>query len=153
MTLYMALAGFAIFAYVAVMSGATVTMMLVAAREPSAAAMVSTPQQSSAAVVAGESAARWQAGEQLFQELGCAGCHRPDGAGSGPALDGLSGRPLADAGCGVTTADDEYVRESILNPTATVVAGFAPVMPSFAGRVTDEQLWSLTAYVKSLRAR
>ena len=71
----------------------------------------------------------------------------------GPALAGVFGRPVTDPGCGVLTADEEYVRESIVNPTAVVAAGFAPVMPSFAGRVTDEQLRSLVAYVKSLRAR
>ena len=50
------------------------------------------------------------------------------------------------------TADDNYVRESILNPTAKVVAGFDPVMPTFQGQVTEEQLTQLIAYVRSLGA-
>jgi cytochrome c oxidase subunit II len=49
-------------------------------------------------------------------------------------------------------ADDNYVRESILNPTAKVVAGWDPVMPTFQGQVTEEQLSQLIAYVRSLGA-
>jgi cytochrome c oxidase subunit 2 len=47
-------------------------------------------------------------------------------------------------------ADENYVRESILNPTAKIVKGFKPVMPTFQGIVSDEQLNALVAYVKSL---
>ena len=96
---------------------------------------------------------RQAAGEKLFQKLGCIGCHRPDATGIGPALAGLFGRPVTDASCGALTVDEEYLREAILNPSATVAAGFAPVMPSFAGKVTDEELQALTAYVKSLSLR
>ena len=50
------------------------------------------------------------------------------------------------------TADAGYVRESILNPTAKVVAGFQPLMPTFQGQVTEEQILALTEYIKSLPA-
>jgi mono/diheme cytochrome c family protein len=138
---------------VALMSGAAVTMMIAADRGPSATQRLVGPQQPRAVVVAVESVPQQAAGERLFQELGCVGCHRADGTGIGPALAGVFGGPMADPGCGVLTADEEYLRESILNPTVVVAAGFAPIMPSFAGRLNDEQLRALIAYVKSLRVR
>jgi cytochrome c oxidase subunit 2 len=49
------------------------------------------------------------------------------------------------------TADDAYIRESILQPNAKIVAGFQPVMPGFQGLVTEDQILALTAYIKSLK--
>ena len=89
-------------------------------------------------------------GQKLFQELGCASCHRFDTQGRGPNLVGLFGKSvLLDDGRRVM-ADDNYLRESILQPTAKVAAGFKPVMPTFQGIVNEEQLLSLIAYVKAL---
>ncbi len=89
-------------------------------------------------------------GQKLFQQLGCSTCHRFDTQGRGPNLVGVYGKPvLLDDGRTVT-ADDNYVRESILNPGAKVVAGFRPIMPSFQGIVNEEQLLSLVAYIKSI---
>jgi len=89
-------------------------------------------------------------GQQLFQQLGCSTCHRFDTQGRGPNLIGVYGKPvLLDDGRTVV-ADENYVRESILNPGAKIVAGFKPIMPSFQGQVTEESLMALVAYVKSL---
>ena len=89
-------------------------------------------------------------GQKLFQQLGCTTCHRFDTQGRGPNLVGVFGRPvLLDDGRTVT-ADENYIRESILNPGAKVVAGFRPIMPTFQGIVNEEQLLSLVAYVKSI---
>ncbi len=89
-------------------------------------------------------------GQQLFQQLGCATCHRSDTQGRGPNLAGLFGKPvLLDDGRTVT-ADENYIRESILNPGAKIVAGFKPIMPSFQGQVSEEGLMALVAYIKSL---
>ncbi len=89
-------------------------------------------------------------GQKIFQQLGCANCHRFDTQGRGPNLQGVYGRPvLLDDGSTVV-ADDNYVRESILNPGAKVVAGFKPIMPTFQGILSEEQVLSLVAYVKSL---
>ncbi len=89
-------------------------------------------------------------GQQLFQQLGCATCHRFDTQGRGPNLAGLFGKPvLLDDGRTVT-ADENYLRESILNPGAKIVAGFKPIMPSFQGQVSEESLGALVAYIKSL---
>ena len=89
-------------------------------------------------------------GQQLFQQLGCATCHRFDTQGRGPNLAGLFGKPvLLDDGRTVT-ADENYLRESILNPGVKIVAGFKPIMPSFQGQVSEESLRALVAYIKSL---
>jgi cytochrome c2 len=125
-------------------------IMAAAKLDPNLKIDAKAPVGALAAAVAVEESRAQLAGETLFQELGCIACHRPDGTGVGPSLTGVFGRPLADAGCGALTVNEEYVRESILNPSAIVAPGFAPVMPTFAGRVTEEQLRALIAYVKSL---
>ncbi len=104
-----------------------------------------------AAVARVESERALATGRTLFQERGCIGCHRPDGTGVGPALEGRFGGPVHDPGCGATVVDEAYVREAILNPSATVAAGYPPVMPTFAGRLTEEDLQALIVYVKSLQ--
>ncbi len=89
------------------------------------------------------------AGEKLFQDLGCASCHQGT-TPRGPSLAGVYGKTVELAGGGSVTADDAYVRESIVNPQAKVVAGFQPIMPTFQGLVSEEQLLQLIAYVRSL---
>jgi cytochrome c oxidase subunit II len=91
-----------------------------------------------------------QNGQQLFTQLGCSTCHRFDVQGRGPNLTGVFGKPVLLEDGRTVIADENYVRESILIPTAKVVSGFKPVMPSFQGQVSEEQLTSLVAYVKSL---
>ncbi len=90
-------------------------------------------------------------GQKLFQQLGCGSCHRSDTQGRGPNLVGLFGKPVQLDDGRTVTADENYVRESILNPGAKIVAGFKNIMPSFQGVVSEEQLLSLIAYVKSLQ--
>src|SRR5262249_6349272 len=93
------------------------------------------------------------AGEKLFTQLACNTCHLPNGTGRAPSLNGLySGHVLLADGTTIT-ADDSYIRESILQPKAKVVAGYQPVMPTFQGLVTEEQILNLTAYIKSLQSQ
>jgi cytochrome c oxidase subunit 2 len=89
-------------------------------------------------------------GSDLFQSLGCVTCHRADAQGRGPSLVGIYGKPVLLEDGRTVVADDNYVRESIMSPAAKVVNGYKPIMPVFQGLVTDEQLNSLVAYVKSL---
>jgi cytochrome c oxidase subunit 2 len=91
-----------------------------------------------------------QTGQTLFQQLGCVTCHRSDVQGRGPNLAGVFGKPVQLEDGRTVTADENYVRESILVPAAKVVSGFKPIMPSFQGQVSEEQLNALVAYVKSL---
>jgi len=94
-----------------------------------------------------------QAGGAMFEQLGCASCHRDDSQARGPALGGLAGRPVQLQGGTVVVADDAYLRESILNPQAKIVAGYQPIMPTFQGLVSEEGLLQLMAYIKSLPAK
>jgi len=91
-----------------------------------------------------------QNGQTLFQQLGCSTCHRFDVQGRGPNLTGVFGKPVLLEDGRTVTADENYVRESVLVPAAKVVSGFKPIMPSFQGQVSEEQLNALVAYVKSL---
>jgi cytochrome c oxidase subunit II len=90
------------------------------------------------------------AGEKIFAELGCSTCHRADTQGRGPNLQGIFGRPVLLQDGRTVTADENYIRESILDPGSKIVSGFKPVMPTFQGLVSEEQLNALVAYVKSL---
>lgn len=89
-------------------------------------------------------------GEKLFQEFGCVTCHRPDSGARGPNLQGLYGRPVRLSDNRVVVADDNYIRESILNPNAKIVNGFQPIMPTFQGVVSEEGLIQITEYIKHL---
>jgi cytochrome c oxidase subunit 2 len=93
-----------------------------------------------------------EAGKELFTTtLGCASCHSADGSGGrGPALTGLFGKTVQLTGGGTRTADESYLRESIINPQAQLVMGFQPIMPTFKGQLSEEQLINLIAYIKSL---
>ena len=90
---------------------------------------------------------------KLFTEKACATCHLPDGKGRAPSLNGVyQGRVLLADGSTVT-ADDAYLRESILAPNAKIVAGFQPLMPTFQGQLTEEEILALTSYIKSLQSQ
>jgi cytochrome c oxidase subunit 2 len=91
------------------------------------------------------------AGEKLFAEKACITCHLSDGGGRAPSLNGLYGNKVLLADGSTVTADDAYLRESILNPKAKIVAGYQPLMPTFQGQLTEEQILDLTAYIKSLQ--
>lgn len=89
-------------------------------------------------------------GESIFQQLGCSTCHRFDIQGRGPNLRGIFDRPVQLEDGRTVTADENYIRESILSPSAKIVSGFKPIMPTFQGLVSEEQLTALVAYIKSL---
>ncbi|HEY4120592.1 MAG TPA: cytochrome c oxidase subunit II [Byssovorax sp.] len=91
-----------------------------------------------------------QAGEKRFGDLGCATCHKEDGKGRGPSLRGLFGSRVRLSTGAALTADEGYLRESILEPRAKVVAGYDPVMPTYASQLGEEGVVELIAYIKSL---
>mgnify|MGYP003694076829 CR=1 FL=1 len=92
------------------------------------------------------------AGQQLFQSLGCVSCHGANGEGGrGPALVGLFGSKVFLTNNQTLIADEAYIRESIENPAAKVVSGFSPIMPTFQGQVTPEQLIQIMSFIKSLQ--
>jgi cytochrome c oxidase subunit 2 len=91
------------------------------------------------------------AGEQLFERLGCAICHRSGANAQGPALAGLFGETVKLQQGGSVIADEDYIRESILEPNAKITAGFRPIMPTFKGLVSEDGVLQLIAYIKSLQ--
>ncbi len=91
-----------------------------------------------------------QAGEKLFQANGCSTCHLANGTGLAPSLLGVYGHSVKLTTGETVLADDAYVKESILLPGAKVVLGYTPIMPSFQGQLTDEQINDLIAYVRAL---
>ncbi len=94
-----------------------------------------------------------EAGQLLYAQRGCRQCHSVDG-GQGDRTDvqgSVRARPAARRGRRASRVDENYIRESILTPRAKVVAGFAPVMPSFQGRLRDEEIAAIIEYIKTLK--
>jgi cytochrome c oxidase subunit II len=88
------------------------------------------------------------AGAKLFYSYGCMACH----SSQAPTMAGLYMSKVRLSDGTTITADDDYLRESILEPHAKIVAGFPDgLMPTFKGRVNDEQMMQIIAYIKSLR--
>src|ERR1043165_1702558 len=91
-----------------------------------------------------------QSGAALFRTLGCSGCHVGSSAIRSPRLEGLYGRLVPLQNGQIVRADDKYIRDSILLPASQITAGYQPLMPTFQGRITEEELFQLIAYVKSI---
>lgn len=91
-------------------------------------------------------------GAKLYASKACITCHSVDGkAGTGPTFKGAFGHSVKFTDGREVTADENYLRESILNPQAKIVAGYQPVMPTFQGILKDKQVDALVAYIKSLK--
>jgi cytochrome c oxidase subunit 2 len=91
-----------------------------------------------------------ESGQELFARLGCDTCHLPDGTGSGPALQGRFGKQVTLRDGQTRVMDDAYVRQSILNPGSLPLPNYRPVMPTFQGQISEEQILQLIAYIKSI---
>jgi cytochrome c oxidase subunit 2 len=97
-------------------------------------------------------------GKVLYMRYGCSGCHGGNGADGNesessvraPSLKGLFGSPVPLSNGMVVVADERYLHDSILLPDQQVVAGYEPIMPSFAGQLGEDDLVKLIAYLKSL---
>ena len=93
------------------------------------------------------------AGEQVFTRTGCPSCHTAAPGARGPALAGLLGSTVKLRGGRTLVADEDYVRESIFNPSAKVVDGYEPIMPTYQGLLSEEDVMQLIAYLKSLQTQ
>jgi cytochrome c oxidase subunit 2 len=91
-------------------------------------------------------------GERLFRQYGCSGCHGENATVHAPKLQGLYGKPVPLQGGGTVIADDRYIHDSILLPLQDVAAGYEPIMPSFEGKIGEEEILEIIAYIKSLKA-
>jgi len=100
---------------------------------------------------AGEGMTPVEYGQTLYRSKACFTCHNVDGTRAvGPAFNGIFGKPTVIEGGQQIVVDENYIRESILDPQAKVVAGFQPVMPTYQGILNDKQIDALLAYIKSL---
>jgi cytochrome c oxidase subunit 2 len=92
-----------------------------------------------------------EAGQLLFETRGCTQCHSVDGTpGIGPSLAGVFGREHQLTSGASVVVDENYLRQSILEPQSQVVAGYEPVMPTYSGRLKDQEITVIIEYIKSL---
>lgn len=93
----------------------------------------------------------WEAGEKLYRQRGCAQCHSVDGrSGTGPSFQGIWNKPAELEGGGSVLVDENYIRSSIVDPQAQIVAGYEPVMPTYKGRLKDKEITAIIEYIKKL---
>lgn len=91
-------------------------------------------------------------GEKLYKEKGCNACHSVDGSTVvGPTFKGIFGHSVELQDGSTVDVDENYLKQSILEPQAQLVKGFQPVMPSFKGILSDEEISALVAYIKTLK--
>lgn len=107
-------------------------------------------QAAAAAATPSEAVGSAEEGQQIFTRQGCQACHSTEGVAMiGPALNGVFGREVELTDGATLTADEEYIRESIVNPGAKIVAGYSNMMPPYS-HLNEQQLLSLVEYIKSL---
>jgi cytochrome c oxidase subunit 2 len=90
------------------------------------------------------------AGAKLFEQFRCNTCHLQESTGRGPSLAGVFGKEVELTNGRTVVANEAYIRESILNPGAKVVAGYKQLMPTFQGQITESGILQIMAYIKSL---
>ena len=92
-------------------------------------------------------------GEHAFQVRGCSGCHAPNSTIHAPLLDGIYGKRVPLSNGTFVSADEQYIRDSILLPNKQIAAGFDAVMPTYQGQINEDELTALIAYLKSLSGK
>jgi cytochrome c oxidase subunit 2 len=91
-----------------------------------------------------------QNGERLFSSLSCGACHNGQPDARGPSLANVYGSKLTLTTGQPVLVDEAYLRQAILNPSAHITQGYAPIMPTYQGQVSEEGLISLVEYIKNL---
>jgi cytochrome c oxidase subunit 2 len=92
-----------------------------------------------------------QNGERLFASMGCNACHSGNAAARGPSLAGVYGSKLTLTSGSQVLVNEAYLRDAILNPSQHITAGYAPIMPTYQGQISEEGLIDLVEYLKSLK--
>jgi cytochrome c oxidase subunit 2 len=91
-------------------------------------------------------------GQLMFNNFGCGSCHTTDGTPKiGPSFKGVFGKTETLEGGGTVQVDENYIRESLMEPQKKIVKGFPPQMPSFKGQMSDARIDGIIAYIKSLK--
>jgi cytochrome c oxidase subunit 2 len=89
-------------------------------------------------------------GRRLFREKGCSGCHEESSVVHAPPLQGVYGKQVPLTSGEIVTADDQYLRDSILFPGKQISAGYEDVMPSFTGHISEVEIMQIIGYLKSM---
>ena len=92
-----------------------------------------------------------QNGERLFASMGCNACHSGSAAARGPSLAGVYGSKLQLTNGSQVLVNDAYLRDAILNPSQHITAGYAPIMPTYQGQISEDGLIDLVEYIKSMQ--
>ena len=87
----------------------------------------------------------------MFLKYRCVSCHSADADARAPVLEDLFGKPVVLNDGRVVEADENYLRESIIYPSAKIVAGYENIMPTFKGQVSEEEIFELIAFIQSLK--
>jgi cytochrome c oxidase subunit 2 len=93
-----------------------------------------------------------QNGERLFASMGCNSCHNGTASARGPNLAGVYGSKLMLTNGSQILVDDAYLRDAILNPSEHVTAGFAPIMPTYQGQISEDGLIDLVEFIKNIQS-
>jgi cytochrome c oxidase subunit II len=91
-----------------------------------------------------------QNGERLFASMGCNACHSGNAAARGPSLAGVFGSRLTLTNGSQVLVNEAYLRDAILNPSQHVTSGYAPIMPTYQGQISEDGLIDLVEYLKTL---
>ena len=92
-----------------------------------------------------------QNGERLFASMGCNACHSGTAAARGPNLAGVYGSQLQLANGSTVQVNEAYLRDAILNPSQHITAGYAPIMPTYQGQISEDGLIDIVEYLKTLK--
>ncbi|HEV2576007.1 MAG TPA: cytochrome c oxidase subunit II [Acidobacteriaceae bacterium] len=93
-----------------------------------------------------------QNGERLFASMGCNACHSGNASARGPNLAGVYGSKLTLTDGSQVLVNDAYLRDAILNPSQHVTAGFAPIMPTYQGQISEDGLIDIVEFIKQLQS-
>ena len=93
-----------------------------------------------------------QNGERLFASMGCNACHSGNAAARGPNLAGVYGSKLTLTNGSQVLVNDAYLRDAILSPSQHITAGYAPIMPTYQGQISEDGLIDLVEYIKTLQS-
>jgi cytochrome c oxidase subunit 2 len=91
-----------------------------------------------------------QNGERLFASMGCNACHSGNAAARGPSLAGVYGSKLTLTNGSQVLVNEAYLRDAILNPSQHVTSGYAPIMPTYQGQISEDGLIDIVEYLKTL---
>ena len=111
---------------------------------------VMEPEEYSEWLAGGPKKSPVEAGEFLFEQFGCITCHSGKTGARGPNLVGVFGSEVPLANGETVLADENYIAESILNPTTKIVEGYTPLMPNFSNQISQDDIGYLIAYIKSI---